>query len=84
MDFPIALDHSLAFAPAGFPFVVGQIAFEGVADYCDRVGLHSGDEVRCRLSAPEHVVVTKRGDGDIILPRRLALFVEVAPGAPPA
>lgn len=81
MDFPIPLDHSLAFAPAGLPFVVGHIAFESVVEYCDRVGIHSGDEVRCRLSAPEHVVVSRRGEGEVILPRRLALFVEVAPSS---
>ena len=82
MDFPIALEHSLAFAPADRPVVVGHIAFDGVAEYCGRVGLHPGDVVRCRLSSPEHLVVSKRGDGEIILPRRVALFVEVAAATP--
>lgn len=82
MDFPIPLDRSLAFAPAGIPFVVGHIAFEGVAEYCDRAGLRSGDEVRCCLASPEHVVISKRGTDEIILPRRLALFVEVESPAP--
>ena len=79
MDFPIPLDHSLAFTCPDFPVAVGRIAFEGVVDYCDRLGLRPGDEVRCRLAAPDHVVLSKRGHGDIILPRRLALFIEVVP-----
>jgi hypothetical protein len=81
MNMSEMLSSCLAFAPADRPVVIGHIAFDAVVDHCDPLGLHSGDHVQCRVTSPEHLMVSKPGAAPMILPRRLALFIEAIPDA---
>ena len=77
MSFPFPLDQSLAFTPLDTPVVLGHIAYEPIARYCDALGLHPGDRVLCRATSPDHVLLKADGGPEIVLERRLAMFVEV-------
>ena len=83
MSFPFGLDHSLAFTAVGHPVRIGHIAFQSIADYCESLDIHPGDRVQCRASDVDNVLLRKESGSEVVVDRRLAMFVEVEPDARP-
>lgn len=79
MSFPFPLTQSLAFTPLDTPVVLGHIAFESIAHYCEDLGLRPGDRVKCRAASPDHVLVQGPRGPEVVLERRLAMFIGVEP-----
>ena len=79
MPFPIDVARFLEYAPVNTPLRVASVPFETLRSRLAWQGLHEGDEIVCRHHVGGLTAVTTQRGEEIVLDRKCAIVIEVAP-----